>query len=115
MQRSKPQYLSTFETAEKILELDQVLSVQEVCVQLGVSHATKTAAKVLESYKTHLKLTYGVLRVANMNLGKSVYPCAVVLTACKVTGDKVNQGLFGLCGSISGLSGYLNSSGTANI
>jgi len=90
--KSKPHYMSVFQNAEKILELDQILSVQEVCVQLGVSHVAVKAAKVLSGYEDSLKETYGEVRFGALNLGRPVYPCAAILAACKVIGEKVDFG-----------------------
>jgi len=88
--KSKPHYLSIYQNAEKILELDQVLSVQEVCVQLGVSHVAEKAAKVLTVYESHMKNTFGEARCDALNLGRPVYPCAAVNAACKIIGEKVD-------------------------
>lgn len=90
--KSKPHYFSVYQNAEKILELDQVLSVQEVCVQLGVSHVSERAAKVMSCYEEHLKVTFGEARFLDMNLNRSVYPCAAVNTACKIIGEKIEFG-----------------------
>jgi len=90
--KSKPHYVSVYQNAEKILELDKVLSVQEVCVQLGVSHVSERAAKVLSSYEEHLKATFGEARFLDTNLSRSRYPCAAVSTACKITGEKIEFG-----------------------
>jgi len=88
--KSKPHYLSIYQNAEKILELNQVLSVQEVCVQLGVSQAAEKAAKVLSVYEHRIKETFGEARCDALNLGKPVYPCAAVSAACKSLGEKLD-------------------------
>merc|ERR1712240_501574 len=86
--KSKPHYLSIDQNVEKILDLDKVLSVQEVCVQLGVSHLSEKAGKVLSVYESHMKETFGEARCDALNLGKPVYPCAAVNAACKSMGKK---------------------------
>ena len=69
--------------------------MQEVCVQLGVSQVAERAAKVLTIYEAHLKETLGEARFGNLNLDRSVYPCAAVSAACKVIGEKVDLGKLG--------------------
>jgi len=88
--KSKPHYLSIYQNVEKILDLDKVLSVQEVCVQLGVSHLSEKAGKVLSVYESHMKETFGEARCDALNLGKPVYPCAAVNAACKSMGEKID-------------------------
>jgi len=89
--KSRPHYLSVFQNAEKILQLDTVLSVQEISVQLGVSHLAELAGRVLTSYEDHLRSTLGEAKFANLSLGRPIYPCAAVAAACKLRGEKVEQ------------------------
>ena len=67
-----------------------MLSVQEVCVQLGVSHLTEKAGQILSVYESHMKETFGTARCDALNLGKPVYPCAAVNAACKRVGEKID-------------------------
>jgi len=90
--KSKPAYLSLLATVEKILGLDQVLSVSEVAVQLGVSSVSKAAAKALTTFEEHLKKTHGEAGFSAMNTWKSIYVCAAVLAAAKLSGEKVDIG-----------------------
>jgi len=89
--KSKPHYLGVLQNAEKILQLDQVLSVQEVCVQLSVSHLSQAAAELITSYEQHLRLSLGETKFANLNLSRAVYPCAAVGAACKLRAEKIEQ------------------------
>jgi len=89
--KSKPHYLGILQNAEKVLQLDKAVSVQEVCVQLAVSHLAETAGKIITSYESHLKQTLGEVKFANLNLGRAVYPCAAVLAASKLRPEKIDQ------------------------
>ena len=90
--KSKPHYLSIYQNAEKILELDQVMSVQEVCVQLGVSHMAESASKILNKYETHMHDTFGKnLCETSANFGRPVFPCAAVSAACKIASEKFDH------------------------
>jgi len=88
--KSKPHYLGLLQNAEKILELEQVLSLQEVCVRLSVSHVSETAGNMMTSYESHLRQSLGETKFANLNLSRAVYPCAVVVAACKQRAEKID-------------------------
>lgn len=90
--KSKPHYLGILQNAEKILQLEQVLSIQEICVQMSVSQVSETAANIMTSYETHLKGSLGETKFANLNLSRAVYPCAAVVAAAKLRGEKIDQG-----------------------
>ena len=66
--------------------------MQEVCVQLGVSHVAERASKVFSGYEDSLRETFGEARFGALNLGRPVYPCASIMAACKVIGEKVDLG-----------------------
>ena len=66
------------------------MSIQEVCVQMGVSQLSETAANIMSSYESHLKQTLGD-KFADLNLSRSLYPCAAVMTACKLRHEKIDQ------------------------
>ena len=89
--RSKPHYLQTYQNAESVLQIENVLSVQEVTVQLGVSQVAELAASNLALYTGHLTQSLGQLAAANINLARPVYPCAAVAAAAKIRGEKVDQ------------------------
>lgn len=90
--KSKPHYLGILQNAEKILQLEQVLSIQEICVQMSVSQVSETAGTMMSSYETHLKQTLGETKFSNLNLSRAVYPCAAVVAAAKLRGEKIDQG-----------------------
>jgi hypothetical protein len=89
--KSKAQYLSTWQTVEKLLDIGQGVSIQEVATKLGVSHLVATAARVLKNYEDRLVKNLGPARSQNVSLDKPVYPCAAVQVACKIRGEKVAQ------------------------
>lgn len=89
--KSKPHYLQTYQNAEKVLQIDQVLSIQEVSVQMGISHLSETAANIMNSYQNHLKDSLGESKYANLNLSRAIYPCAAVLAASKLRSEKIDQ------------------------
>ena len=70
----------------------QVLSIQEICVQMSVSQLSQTAANMMTSYETHLKQSLGETKFSNLNLSRTVYPCAAVVAAAKLRGEKIDQG-----------------------
>ena len=74
-----------------ITNMFQVLSIQEICVQLAVSHLSETAANVMTSYELHLKQSLGETKFTNLNLSRAVYPCAAVVAACKLRAAKIDQ------------------------
>jgi len=88
--KSKPHYLQTYQNAEKVLQIDQVLSIQEVSVQMGISQLSETAANIMKSYQNHLRETLGEAKYANLNLSRAVYPCAAVLAASKLRSEKID-------------------------
>jgi len=88
--KSKPHYLTVYQNAEKLLALDQTLSVQEICVQLGLSHMADKAAKLLKTYENHLIETFGEGRCNDLNLNKPIFPCGAVHATCKVSEFKLD-------------------------
>jgi len=90
--KSKPHYLQTYQNAEKVLQITSLVSIQEVCVQVAAAHLAEAAASVMTSYEAHLVQSLGEASAANLNLGRSVYPCAAVVTAAKVRGEKIDLG-----------------------
>ena len=90
--KSKPHYLQTYQNAEKVLQITSVVSIQEVCVQVAASHLAESAASIMTSYESHLVQTLGEASAANLNLGRAVYPCAAVVSAAKIRGDKIDLG-----------------------
>lgn len=89
--KSKTHYLSTCQSAEKLLEVGHSLSVQEVAVQLGVSHVAAQAAKIIHAYEMKLVEALGPARSGNVSLDKPMYPCAAVHAAAKAAGLKVDN------------------------
>ena len=59
---------------------------------MSVSQVSETAGNVMTSYETHLKQTLGETKFANLNLSRAVYPCAAVVAAAKLRGEKIDQG-----------------------
>jgi len=88
--KNKNHYQQTYQNAEKVLELNQVMSIQEVCIQMGVSQLSEAAANVMANYENHLKQTLGD-KFADLNLSRSLYPCAAVMSACKIRHEKIDQ------------------------
>jgi len=88
--KNKNHYQQTYQNAEKVLELNKVLSIQEVCVQMGVSQLSETAATIMSNYENHLKLTLGD-KFGDLNLSRDIYPCAAVMTASKLRHEKIDQ------------------------
>lgn len=88
--KSKPHYLQTYQNAEKVLQITSLVSIQEVCVQVTASHLAESAASVMTSYEDHLVQSLGEASAANLNLGRAVYPCAAVVAAAKIRGDKID-------------------------
>ena len=67
------------------------MSIQEICVQLSVTQISEFAANIMTSYETHLKQSMGEAKYSNLNLSRSVYPCAAVMSACKLKSVKIDQ------------------------
>ena len=59
---------------------------------MSVSQASETAGKLMTSYETHLKQSLGETKFANLNLSRALYPCAAVVAAAKLRGEKIDQG-----------------------
>lgn len=65
-----------FNVISKILGLDRVYSVKELCLTWGVSEVEKLANDILGKYKLSQKLSAS-------DLEHPMYPCAAVTAACK--------------------------------
>ena len=57
---------------------------------MGVSQLSEAAANVMANYENHLKQTLGD-KFADLNLSRSLYPCAAVMSACKIRHEKIDQ------------------------
>ena len=88
--KSKPHYLQTYQNVEKVLQITSMVSIQEVCVQVAAAHLAESAASVMTSYEAHLVQSLGEASATNLNLGRAVYPCAAVVSAAKLRGDKID-------------------------
>lgn len=45
---------------------------------------------MMTSYESHLRQSLGETKFANLNLSRAVYPCAVVVAACKQRAEKID-------------------------
>merc|ERR1712111_318628 len=54
------------------------------------SQLSEAAANVMANYENHLKQTLGE-KFADLNLSRSLYPCAAVMSACKIRHEKIDQ------------------------
>merc|ERR1712080_115257 len=89
--KTKPLYVSAYNTAESVLGLEQCVSVQAVSVQLGASHLVTQAGHILTAYQDRLRESLGEARFANLSLTKPIYACAAVSAACKISGEKADM------------------------
>jgi len=88
--KTKQMYDSACSTAESLLGLDSVLSVQEVAVRLGFGHLATQAASVLKTYTAHLASGLAKAATSHLSLERSLYPCAAVATAARLAGEKAD-------------------------
>ncbi|PSN32681.1 Origin recognition complex subunit 6 [Blattella germanica] len=82
---NKKIYINYFNTVSKLLGVEKSTSIQDLCIQFGISEATSHAQKILEKYK--MSQLSGRL----VEFDHPMYNVAAVLTACRKCKLKVDR------------------------
>ncbi|TRY72484.1 hypothetical protein TCAL_01047 [Tigriopus californicus] len=80
---SKVKYQNVLRNVESALNLEEVLSIDDICVQLGCSQIRQKAANSLKQYQATFLSKLSASRRDDVNFDKAIYPCAAILAAVK--------------------------------
>lgn len=80
---SKVKYQNVLRNVESALDLEEVISIDEICVQLGCSQIRQKAATYLKQYQSVFLSKLSASRRDGVNFDKAIYPCSAILAVCK--------------------------------
>lgn len=84
---NKKTYQSCLKSLECLLGLNSNIGIRDLAVQFSCTEAVSMAAKLLQSYESHLPQTQQV----DLDLSRPLFTTAALLSACKILKLKVDK------------------------